>query len=93
MRIPEGAPVPLLQRLRNRYPIIERVAEFRPNPGTVAVIAAVAVTATAIYVMFAAPYANKDYYKKQQKMRREGLPNREELAQGLRPWSDPFDRK
>ena len=92
MRVPEGAPVSGWLRLQKKFPALKSVS--RPPLGTVAVIATVSVIVFGIYAVGIEPKIHNDYYKESQQQKRALInKSKEELAQGLRPWSDPFDRK
>ncbi|VDN52894.1 unnamed protein product [Dracunculus medinensis] len=92
MRIPSGAPVPFWFNLLNRFKFTKY---FRKPPlGSTAVIGTVLLTFLSIAAVTVYPKSNADSYRKLQKENWQLLNmNREDVAQGMRPWSDPFDRK
>ena len=93
MRAPAGAPTSGWLRLKQRHPLLARLKFRRPPLGTLAVWGLVGGTSIAAFFMFAWPHLYRDYYKQQQAQKRALLhADRETLAQGMRPWSDPFDR-
>uniref|UniRef100_A0A0K0F6B8 Protein phosphatase 1 regulatory subunit 7 n=1 Tax=Strongyloides venezuelensis TaxID=75913 RepID=A0A0K0F6B8_STRVS len=88
MRIPKGVKVPLLLRLRSRFPLLNSFN--KPSIGTVAVVGVVILTSLGLYEVIVQPKLNEDYYKQSQKEKRALLHGtREDFSQGLRPWSDP----
>uniref|UniRef100_A0A7E4UTF6 Small integral membrane protein 20 n=1 Tax=Panagrellus redivivus TaxID=6233 RepID=A0A7E4UTF6_PANRE len=92
MRVPEGAPVSGWLKFQQKFPALRQIS--KPSLGTVAVIACITTTVFAVYAVGVGPKIHNDYYKESQKEKRALLrTTREETAQGLRPWSDPFERK
>ncbi|CEF67048.1 Hypothetical protein SRAE_2000171300 [Strongyloides ratti] len=89
MRVPKGVKPPLFLQLKSRFPLLDSIT--RPSLGTVAVFGVVLLTSFAVYEVTIQPKINKDYYKECQMEKRKLLHGtREDHAQGLRPWSDPF---
>uniref|UniRef100_A0A0K0ENN0 Small integral membrane protein 20 n=1 Tax=Strongyloides stercoralis TaxID=6248 RepID=A0A0K0ENN0_STRER len=89
MRVPKGVKAPLLLRLKSHFPALNSIS--KPSIGTVAVFGVVIITSAAIYEVIVQPKMNADYYKESQVEKRKLLHGtREDFAQGLRPWSDPF---
>ncbi|VDK19459.1 unnamed protein product [Anisakis simplex] len=92
MRIPSGAPQTFSLRIRQRFPSLSRIS--RPSVGTIGVAITLALTSAAVFGVCVYPYIRKDYYQDAQKHDRAFLKaDREELAHGQRPWSNPFERK
>lgn len=89
MRYPENAPVPTWLKLKNKLPKIKKISMPK-----LAVYATVGLLCLAFYGVAVQPKINHDYYDQKQKETFARLHStREERAQGLRPWSDPFDKK
>uniref|UniRef100_A0A1I7SWH9 Small integral membrane protein 20 n=1 Tax=Bursaphelenchus xylophilus TaxID=6326 RepID=A0A1I7SWH9_BURXY len=89
MRVPKGAPVAGLLYWKQKFPFLNRFQ--RPTMGTAAVGGCVGLTILGILVMIVQPYVYNDYYKGVQAHKRSLMnADREKLANGLRPWSDPF---
>lgn len=95
MRVPTGAPSSGWLWLTQKFPNLKKYEFKRPPTGTIAVIGFISFTSIAVLVMFIMPKYYSDYYRKVQTEKRAliGATDREALAQGLRPWSDPFDRE
>uniref|UniRef100_A0A914XXG0 Uncharacterized protein n=1 Tax=Panagrolaimus superbus TaxID=310955 RepID=A0A914XXG0_9BILA len=92
MRVPEGAPVTGWLWLQTKIPSLRKIS--RPSLGTIAVITTVTLTAFAAYAIAVQPKLNNEYYRQSQAEKRSTIKaTREELAQGLPVWKDPFDRK
>uniref|UniRef100_A0AC34Q2V3 Uncharacterized protein n=1 Tax=Panagrolaimus sp. JU765 TaxID=591449 RepID=A0AC34Q2V3_9BILA len=92
MRVPKGAPTTGWFKLQQRFPTLKAIS--RPTLGTIAVISTCIITVFAVYAVGIQPKINNEYYKNVQKEARSKMhASREELANGLRPWSDPFERK
>lgn len=92
MRAPEGAPVTGWWRLQQKFPSLRKISS--PSLGSVAVIATLALTVFTIYAVGVQPKINNEYYRQSQTEKRAQIKaTKEELAQGLPVWKDPFDRK
>ncbi|KAI6218329.1 Histone deacetylase 6 [Aphelenchoides fujianensis] len=95
MRLPAGAPSSGLLRLQQKFPnLVGRLKFKRPPNGTLAVWGFLGLTGTAGFFMFVMPHIYRDFYRQSQSEKRAHIhADRVELAGGLRPWSDPFDRE
>uniref|UniRef100_A0A0M3HVZ2 Small integral membrane protein 20 n=1 Tax=Ascaris lumbricoides TaxID=6252 RepID=A0A0M3HVZ2_ASCLU len=92
MRVPFGTPIPFTLRIRQRFPLLTRLS--RPSLGTVSVTVTVILTSAAVFAVCIYPKLRSDYYKEVQERERAFIrADREQLADGLRPWSNPFERK
>ena len=92
MRFPEGAPVTGWFRLQQKFPSLRKLST--PTLGTIAVISVVSLTVFGIYAVGIQPKYNNEFYRQSQAEKRPLIKaTREELAQGLPVWKDPFDRK
>ncbi|KAK0393720.1 hypothetical protein QR680_000365 [Steinernema hermaphroditum] len=92
MRIPAGAPLPLLTKIQQRIGILQRME--KPSLGSISVVTTVILTTLAVFAVTAYPKLNNQYYKDAQKSERALIKaTPEELAHGQRVWSDPFGRK
>uniref|UniRef100_A0AC34F3Z5 Uncharacterized protein n=1 Tax=Panagrolaimus sp. ES5 TaxID=591445 RepID=A0AC34F3Z5_9BILA len=92
MRVPEGAPVTGWLWLQTKIPSLRKIS--RPSLGTIAVITTVSLTVLAVYAVGIQPKLYNEYYRQSQAEKRSTIKaTREELAQGLPVWKDPFDRK
>jgi hypothetical protein len=94
MRAPNDAPTSGWLRLQQKFPNLKEYKYQRPPNGTIAVVGFLGFTTTVAVIMFVLPKLYNDYYRQSQTQKRQliGATDREELAQGMRPWSDPFDR-
>lgn len=94
MRVPDNAPTSGWLRLQQKFPSLKEYKFKKPPNGTIAVISFLGFTSTFVIIMFVMPKYYNEYYRESQTQKRNliGATNREELAQGMRPWSDPFDR-
>uniref|UniRef100_A0AC35TPF3 Cytochrome c oxidase assembly factor 3 n=1 Tax=Rhabditophanes sp. KR3021 TaxID=114890 RepID=A0AC35TPF3_9BILA len=89
MRIPDGVKAPLFLRLRSKIPGFNKFSKV--SAGSVAVFGVVTLTVAALYEVILQPKINHNYYKESQVAKRALIQgSREELANGQRPWSDPF---
>uniref|UniRef100_A0A0N4ZUW3 Small integral membrane protein 20 n=1 Tax=Parastrongyloides trichosuri TaxID=131310 RepID=A0A0N4ZUW3_PARTI len=89
MRIPDGVKAPFLLRMKSKFPVINSMT--RPSLGSVAVFGVSLLTIVAVYEVVVQPKFNADYYKQSQMEKRALIHgSREDLAHGMRPWSDPF---
>lgn len=92
MRIPKGSPLTLSLRIRQKFPIINRLSSI--TLGTWAVVSVVTITGLSFFVVGIYPKLNHDYYAEAQKRERALLhATREQLAQGQNIWRDPFEKK
>lgn len=88
MRYPENSPIPIWLRLKNKVP------KLKISPSKLAICTTCVLICAAFYEVAIQPKINHDYYAQKQKENFEKMhKTREERANGLRPWSDPFDRK
>ncbi|TMS32847.1 hypothetical protein L596_000646 [Steinernema carpocapsae] len=91
MRIPIGAPIPLVTRIQQKFTLLQQMQ--KPSLGSVSVITTVILTSIAVFAVTAYPKLNNQYYKDAQKRERAMITaTQDELAHGQRVWSDPFDR-
>jgi hypothetical protein len=95
MRVPTGAPTAGWLRLQQSYPKLKEYKFKKPPNGTLYVLGFLGVTSTFVIIMFVVPKIYNEYYRESQTRLRSmiGATNQEELAQGMRAWSDPFDRE
>ncbi|KAI6183741.1 hypothetical protein M3Y97_00521500 [Aphelenchoides bicaudatus] len=95
MRIPTGAPSYGFLWLQQRFPSLKKYKFRRPPNGTLFVFGFLGFTSLAVLAMFGMPKYYNEYYRQIQTEKRAliGATNREQLAGGLRPWSDPFERE
>ncbi|VDM28279.1 unnamed protein product [Toxocara canis] len=92
MRVPAGAPVPFGLRMRQRFPFLTQLS--RPSLGALGVTVTIVLTSAAVFAVCLYPKIRNDYYKEVQKRERAFIQaDREQLADGLRPWSNPFEHK
>lgn len=94
MRAPKSAPTAGWLRLQQIFPSLGKYKFKRIPNGTLIVYAFLGFTSVATFVMFVMPMYYRDYYRQAQTENRSLIrATREEMAQGMRPWSDPFERE
>ncbi|KAK0393718.1 hypothetical protein QR680_000365 [Steinernema hermaphroditum] len=69
MRIPAGAPLPLLTKIQQRIGILQRME--KPSLGSISVVTTVILTTLAVFAVTAYPKLNNQYYKDAQKIEEE----------------------